>query len=136
MTEAEKLSNTQVHINRLVSDLQTHRQQWGEIDSIDQARAAVQVRLDAATEELKARRGEIKEVQWQRDQILKAAREDLAKNELIKAENKRLAAANAALEADIKTSSGRVTQAVKQFAEQVESAIGTAMTKLRQELGS
>src|SRR5262249_49344324 len=115
MTEAEKLGNTQAHLNRILSDLQTHREQWGEIEGIDQARAAVKAKLDAATEELKVRRGGVAEVRFQHDKILKDAREELAKNERLKAENKRLTAANAALDADIKTSSGKVTQAVKAF---------------------
>src|SRR5262249_39368006 len=122
MTDADILRDSPAYIHRVVGELQQLREQVGELDSIDAERAKAQARVDAVTKELEIRRGEVKEVKWQHDQILKTAREDQAKNERLKAENKRLTAANAALDADIKTSRGRVAQVVKTFSEEVESA--------------
>jgi len=136
MSEADILRDSPTYIRHVVGELEQLRDRVGEIDDIDAERAKAQAKLGAATEELKARRGEVKEVQWQHGQILKAAREELAKNEHLKAENKRLTAANAVLEADLKTNRGKIAEATKVFAEEVQSAIGAAIAQMREKLGS
>ena len=85
MTAAE----TQSHIQRAVGDLQTLKEQWAGVESIDKEREKAQAKLDAVKQNVAAMRAQFNEVKRAHDQILAKAHADQAKLSKLEVEIKR-----------------------------------------------
>src|SRR5215472_17010189 len=85
MTAAE----TQSHIQRAVGDLQTLKEQWAGVESIDKEREKAQAKLDAVKQNVAAMRAQLNEVKRAHDQILAKAHADQAKLSKLEVEIKR-----------------------------------------------
>jgi chromosome segregation ATPase len=83
---------TQSGIQRAIGDLQTLKEQWSGVESIDKERDKAQAKLDAVKQNVAAMRGEFNEVKHAHAQILTKAREDQAKLQGLQGEIKRKSA--------------------------------------------
>ena len=94
-------ANTQSDIQRAIGDLQTLREQWSGVESIDKEREKAQAKLEAVKQNIVVMRGEFNEVKHAHGEILKkaqAAQSELGKLEgEVKRRSKELAAINAEL---------------------------------------
>ena len=94
-------ANTQTDIQRAIGDLQTLREQWSGVETIDKEREKAEAKLAAVKQNVVAMRGEFNEVRRAYDDILKkaqAAQSELGKLEgEVKRRSKELAAINAEL---------------------------------------
>jgi len=82
-------AETQSQIHRAIGDLQTLREQWAEVESIDAEREKAEAKLTAINQNIAAKRGELAEVKHAHKQILAKAYEDQSKHEKLQAEIKR-----------------------------------------------
>ena len=94
-------TETQSQIHRAIGDLQTLKEQWAGVESIDKEREKAEAKLSGVKASLKAVQGEVKEALQYRDKYLAEAREKLAEGQRLDKENKtkgkRLADINSAL---------------------------------------
>src|SRR5262249_25381757 len=92
---------TQSNIQRAIGDLQTLREQWSGVETIDAERKKAEAKLDAVKQNVAGMRAEFNSVKNAHDQILKKAHEEQAKLTKLEGEVKRgskeLAEINAAL---------------------------------------
>jgi chromosome segregation ATPase len=82
-------AQTQSNIQRAIGDLQTLREQWSGVESIDAERDKAQAKLDGVKQNIVAMRGEFNEVKRAHDQILAKAHEAQAELQRMEAEIKK-----------------------------------------------
>jgi chromosome segregation ATPase len=71
MTNTNILRDAQGGVNRIIGDLQTLREQWEGVESIDAERAKAEAKLAAAKQNVAGMRSEFAEVKHAHDEILK-----------------------------------------------------------------
>ena len=94
-------TETQSQIHRAIGDLQTLKEQWAGVESIDKERDKAQAKLDGVKQNIVAMRAEFNEVKTAHDKILAKAREDQAKLEKLEGEIKRRSKELGAINAEL-----------------------------------
>jgi len=134
-------AQTQTDIQRAIGDLQTLREQWSGVESIDKEREKAEAKLAAAKQNVVAMRAEFNEVKRAHDDILKKALAKQSELEKLDAElkrkSKRLADINAALSGfpELERRIERLDAEFRGKAGEVSNLIGELLKTLREHQG-